>query len=119
MYQPLSPSTHLPDRVYEALYNKMILPGLTEGLLSHPVNSNRHLAQHIPSSFQDAMQQRQAISPVTIVMLPARNPGVWSRIKRELDGVTSGLFPKTDSFDLAKFKDLFFVYDCKGMKVES
>lgn len=52
-------------------------------------------------------------------MLPARNPGVWSRMRRVLDEATSGLLPEANGFDIAKFEGLFFVYDCKGVKVES
>ncbi|KAK3983794.1 hypothetical protein QBC44DRAFT_391448 [Cladorrhinum sp. PSN332] len=122
MYRPKC-STHLTGGAYEALYDRMIQPGLVEGFLSSP---NRSLAQHIPRSYQDAVQMGQAAAsgghgsravPTNLCMVPSENPGVWERMKQELAG--AALLPPSNGFDITQFEGLFFVYNSKGLKVET
>ena len=136
MYRPKC-SIHITDKMYGAFYEELLLPGLQQ--LSHRADSARYAgpsaspaSQHLPASFLAAKIMSRANveksgkeggtrgKPINITITPSKDTVVWNKMEEvlsRLDIFTSG--DDFQEFDLRLFQHMFFVYDSKGLKLET
>jgi hypothetical protein len=136
MYRPKC-SIHVTDKAYAAFYEQLLLPGLQQ--LSHRADSARYsgpsaspASQHLPPSFLAAQLMSRANveksgkeggtrgKPINITITPSKDTVVWNKIVQVLSDLE--VFADDDGFrefDLRLFQHMFFVYDGKGLKLET
>ncbi|KAK3358659.1 hypothetical protein B0T25DRAFT_563736 [Lasiosphaeria hispida] len=122
--------------VYVAFYKRLLLPGL-EMLSSQALSgmstqeSILPTSQHIPATFQEAQLRSRATlektamaggargHPISITITPYKDTHVWNKMTTVLFKEEMMDLSLDFDFDICLFGDLFFLYDSKGLKLET
>ncbi|KAK0704088.1 hypothetical protein B0T26DRAFT_681696 [Lasiosphaeria miniovina] len=130
MYEPEC-SIFLSDKMYATFYDHLLHPALEQ--LSYRAQSARfssdavsQTSQHIPPNFIAAQNASRAKleksgkgggahgSPIGITINPSKDTMVWNHMVQELDNVHA-----SRESTLLQFTGMFFLYNAKGLKLET